>query len=721
MKGALPMVLLALLTAGVAAYVLLRYFRRRTTPRQARPSPTLPGSTAGEYGATMLEDTVSSEGASDGKAAALPHVASGRARRGASSVEGHKCLTVGAGLRTSVRPGGSAGEGTERLKRSSSTDQEEAELPSASPEHTEDVQDLSAAAEDGESKQEQPVVATREGSSVASSDGAGHSAERASTAVEAEPDRLAKEQRSVEAPSVDEAAGTAASPASGGSETLMEEEQPPTPEMHDEEVVPKVDLARGRRLPQEEDVRVKAARKYKGLARAVPQPRRQESLRESRGRGEVAPRERSLPIEVRLRFLRGGSCSLSLIARRSDGQPEDLPAVVSGSEFTLRAMQDEWYQDVVPPDLSRVLEDGTLWSQESPKGRCTWSLSGRELYVLADRSDMSGYVSQPCLELGRDHVVLCAERSRSRVEEAIRETGAQPASVLDESFGVPPGWIVFRSVVPTESVRPADGADVLNALRPLPRIEISLERGIRVGHQNWINGYPPTIRVYGDPRYASEVRIDGQVAQRFADGAYRTSGWDAVGSHSVWCAGTSRSYSIVPFEGSWERWDAYTFPAAPAASGRTPRLAVCGPLVRAATTEPWGRESFPVPETNRVLLGARPGQIVTAVRVSPQEKLPRIAAPSFRPVWALPRDPLHCDKKTTHILFVVGCDAPGPQARPVRGHGRSTDADVVRWCKVILDASRKGMSTDPNTDAVRAQWLTYKSMARRIWRSHKWV
>lgn len=505
--------------------------------------------------------------------------------------------------------------------------------------------------------------------------------------------------------------------AAPGATSTADDEQPHGPAGEDEgDEEPDMDPATVVQPPRKKRARKRKPRKYKGLARAAPEPRDAAPQPGRTGGEEPAHRERSLPIEIRLRFDRGGFCNASLIAKRCAGLPEDLSAVACGGEVNLRAMQDEWYQDVVPDDISSVLRNGTVWTEEGANGQYTWSLRGRELYVLADRADISGYVSQPCLDLGRDHVVLCTEPLRSHVEEAIRETGAQPTTVLGEPFGAPPGWIVFRSVVPSEPVPPADDADIFNALRPLPRIEISLERGIRLGYANWLDGHPPSIRVYGDPEHASGVRIDGQVAERLADGAYRASGWDAVGSHSVWCAGTSKSYSIVPFEAAWALWDAYAFPVA---SGGTQRLAVCGPIVRAAVTEPWGSESFSVPETNPVLLGPDPGQIVMAVRASPLRGAPRIASPDFRPIWALPRDPLRCNKKTTRILFVAGTGAPEPEERPGGEPNSGTDAGVVRWCQLILNASRKGMTTEPDSESVRALWLSYKSRARRIWRARR--
>ncbi len=455
-------------------------------------------------------------------------------------------------------------------------------------------------------------------------------------------------------------------------------------------------------------------RKYGGLARPTPNSPHGESQAPQQGR-TANQASRALPIEVRLRFGRGDSCTTSLLPRRSSHLPEQATAVSPTGEVDLHAMQDEWYQDLVPDDLSSILRNGTMWTHRGEVGPSTWSLSGRDLYILASRTDISGYVSQPCLALGREHVVLCTQPLSSCVEEAIRQAGAEPSAVLDESFGVPPGWLVFRGVVPTAPVPPTEKADLLNALRPLQRIEISLESGIRFGYANWLDGHPPSIRVYGDQGQASEVRIDGQIAERSADGSYRAAGWNSLGAHSVWCAGASKSYSIIPFDASWEFWDAYAFPVTRPGSER---LAVCGPIVRAAATESWGPESLTVPDTNPVLLGPQPGQIAMALRASPLCTAPSVASPRFHAVWALPRHPLHCDKQATKILLLDG--KAGESTGEVDPTQAGTEnADVVRWCGLILDASRKGMGTDPDTRSVRALWLSYKRVARNIWRSRR--
>ncbi|RMD65806.1 hypothetical protein D6833_02375, partial [Candidatus Parcubacteria bacterium] len=463
--------------------------------------------------------------------------------------------------------------------------------------------------------------------------------------------------------------------------------------------------------------RQKQPRKYRGLSREAPEQPEPAARKEPPDQpGESAKQRRSLPIEVRIRFERGGFCAVSLLAKRTSSSPEDLTAVTSsGQEVDLRAMQDEWYQDIVPDDLSGVLRNGMVLTGESANGQYSWSLSGREIYVLAARPDISGYVSQPCLELGRDHIVLCTKEVRDRVEKAIQATGAQPSAVLSESSGAPRGWLIFRGLVPASPVAAEGGPDIFNALRPLPDIKISLEGGIRLERGKWLEGHPPSIRVYGSAG-TPEVRIDGRLAKRTGDGAYYSDGWDSVGNHSVWCGGKSCSYSIVPFEASWELFEAYMFPIAP---GAQQRFSVCGPVVRVGGVAPSRSHTICVPETNPVVLGPEPSQIGTAFKASGVGGVPCLATTDFLPVWALPLDPLHCDKQSASILFVAGTTSLQQILKPAGDPPRRKDAEIERWYRSVLDASRKGLALHPDTALVRDLWQEYKKLARRIWKARK--
>lgn len=454
-------------------------------------------------------------------------------------------------------------------------------------------------------------------------------------------------------------------------------------------------------------------RRYAGLTRRPPGPRNNNRDEPRVTAADNVRQEQPRPIEVRLRFDRGGACAISLIASRSPGAPDDVTVTVASSSMDLRAMQDEWYQDVIQEDIGRILREGTVWREEEGTGR--WSLSGRELYVLGARSDLSGWVSQPCLKLGRKHVVLCTEQLRPAAEEALRAAGMDQTVVLDASLGSPAGWVVIQDIIPVSAVSPADEADILNALRPLPEVDIYLENGVRLEYTTWLEGHPPLIRIYGDLTHTPEVRIDGCAASRGDDDAYRVPGWDATGTHMVWCAGTSKSYSIVPFQASWEPWDAYAFPIA---LGSSRHMSICGPLVREASANQHGwTPAIQLPESNLAVLGAAPGELTFATRASDIRGIPCFASPAFRPVWALPPDPLHCSKKSTRMLFLGEHVEPIPWDTRQSAAGSSPEVDG--WSKLILDASRKGLAIEPDTEHVQALWRRYERVARRIWKSGK--
>ncbi len=489
-----------------------------------------------------------------------------------------------------------------------------------------------------------------------------------------------------------------------------EEEAPPGTKEEEAAVDPgKTTLpANGR---QTRDEYGREPRRYEGLTRRPPKPGNN-SPNEPRA-ADNTKREQLLPIEVRLRFDRGGACVVSLIPGRSASSPEGATVMAASDSLDLLSMQEEWYQDVIPEDIGRILRDGAIWSQVGGTGG--WSLRGRDLYVLGEHSDLSGWVSQPCLKLGRKHVILCTEQLRPAVEQALRETGADQSVALDILFGSPAGWVVFRDVVPVRPATASGRTDILNALRPLPELEICLEGGVRLEYTAWLDGYPPLIRVYGDLADTPEVLIDGCTACCGDDGAYRATAWDATGTHTIWCAGIRKSYSIVPFQASWALWDAYMFSVAP---GSDRRVSICGPVVRdaSASHDDW-TTMIQVPYRNTVILGAAPGEHALAVRASQVRGMPCIASPSFRPVWALPPDPLRCIKRTSRILFLGEHLEPIP--RVVRHPISRRHPGVDTWANLILNASRKGLVIEPDTERARALWGRYKRAARSIWRFRK--
>ncbi len=412
---------------------------------------------------------------------------------------------------------------------------------------------------------------------------------------------------------------------------------------------------------------------------------------------------------------------MTLLPRRRVGLPEECAiSTENGGSLNLVALEDEWYQDVTPDDIGSLLRVGAVWTHQETGQE--WVLAGREIFVLAAGTAHRGFVSCPRLTLGHEHAVLCTMSMFAVIESALQKAGCIKWTKFGADDGAPPGWILVgdtdrsgrpRGVVPTTAVPMEEGSDILNVLRPLPEIEISLEGGVPLGYSSWLAGYAPAIRIIGDAQHAQKVLIDGKEATVGNDGVCFAPGWDEAGPHQVWCSNMSRSYSLIQPERTWDPWPAYVFHSP---SGGGDRVAICGPLVRPLTTgytlrEVTNRfEADDVLRSNPILLGAVPGQVFVAVSRRDVRSAYYIAFPPFDPVWALPAQPLRCDKTAHRILLVGDGGAPGNWV----GQDSTRNAAVLEWCRLILDASRKRLSVEPV--AAGDLWLTYRQFARSLWR-----
>ncbi len=424
----------------------------------------------------------------------------------------------------------------------------------------------------------------------------------------------------------------------------------------------------------------------------------------------------ALQVELRILFERGDSVCVSLLPKRTSGLPDELSVCTASGIIDLVARQDDWYQDVVPQNLGALLRDGVLWRYEATDQE--WLLSGREIFVLASGTAHRGLVSCPRFVLGREHALLCTAERLAAVEAVLRQAGCDGWTQLDENDGAPIGWLVLRGVIPRRPVPSADGADILNVLRPLPAFEIALEGGVCLGYTSWLAEHPPSIRVYGDPEHVGTVLIDGQNATSSEDGRYVAPGWDSAGAHQVWCSGATRTYSLVRCDLPVQAWRAFTFPT-PGTRIRG-RIAICGPLVRALADPATDGEDAATSEiiqvrpANPVLLGSLPGEVVVAHSRSDVRGAQCIVSSPFAPVWALPAQPLLCDKSANRVLLVGEPLAPG-------GGSGDTSATASRlsiqlWCSAIGDAGRKGLAVEPATPAVADLWRRYRRYARDLWR-----
>jgi hypothetical protein len=434
-----------------------------------------------------------------------------------------------------------------------------------------------------------------------------------------------------------------------------------------------------------------------------------------------------MPIEVRLVFEKAGFCRVSLLPRRAAGMPLELAVTGSGDPPELLALQDEWYQDVVLPNLDRLLREGIEWVGSLPEGRrVRSSLSGRELYVLARHSELNGFVSAPRLILGEEHVVLCVAERLSDVRAAIALTGSPEPTLLNSDSGIPAGWAGLRGVVARTPIAPSPGGDILDVLRPLAEVEIALEGGIRIDRQTWLIGFPPSIRLRGDTSTIAAVTIDGHEATFSADGGYTVPGWDSPGEHSVCCTSDSRTYAIRPGAEDWEPWDAYTWSLGELdVGGMQSHPAICGVLVRPPRVARSDGRAIVVPASNPILIGAGPGEIEICTPRSDVRAGLCVGFPWFEPIWAIPADALHCDKRTARVVLIgspqpVEEGEPQPSVRPGERRGRfdrGRSWGAHAWCAAILTAGRKGLQTEPPRTEIADLWKTYKRCAKAIRKS----
>ena len=458
----------------------------------------------------------------------------------------------------------------------------------------------------------------------------------------------------------------------------------------------------------------------KGRRRLPPQYRAPSGKPLSRtmatNKGTFSTRTQRADIEVRILFQRDG-CAVSLLAKRLQGLPDKITVFSESGEQDLVALQDEWYQDVVPGNLSDLLHTGFVWTEKQTNQE--WALSaGREVFVLAPGTTHRGFVSCPRLTLGRDHVVLCAATRLSAVKDVLDEAGCSGSDELGEDDGVPTGWKVLRKVRPKRPVIPNNDTDILNVLRPRPEIEIALEGGIRLTSNSWLLGYPPAIRVYGDPEHTETILIDNQEAVGSDQDGYTVPGWDKEGNHQIWCSATQKSYSLISCDTSWSFWPAYSF-SLRGIQGEICEFAFCGPLVYPSTkdTRQDQRRTILVPSSNPVLLGARPGEVCFAHLRRDVRNVQCLGLPPFDPVWALPSHPLRCDKRNNRILLLGKIKAVPCTA----GNRWLTDdsCDLEMWYRIILDISRKGLIIEPMSPAADRLWCSYKRLARHLWKKSR--
>ena len=372
-------------------------------------------------------------------------------------------------------------------------------------------------------------------------------------------------------------------------------------------------------------------------------------------------------MELRILFQRDGYCKVSLLPRRPQGSPEECTVSSKDGSVELISLEAEWYQDVVPKNFGALLKTGLMWTDDATNQQ--WQLAGRDIFVFAVGTVHRGFVTCPRLVLGREHVILCVTSRIGEVERILKDARSDSWVERAEKDGAPPGWTVLsgpdgagriRGLVTRVPVPHHGGGDILDVLKPLPEVEIILEDGVCLGHNSWMAGQPPVIRIYGVSEHTEKVLIDGQDAARLEQG-YVAPGWDEPGTHEVWCGGATSKYTILDVDVRRSPWAAYSFPSL---IHPDMHAGICGPLVRifadgSPSLSHTFREPIDISPGNPVLIGSSPGEVFIASRRDDIRGAHSFVSPPFEPVWALPAQPLHCDKSWNRVLLIGRATAPG--------------------------------------------------------------
>ncbi|MGH8643223.1 MAG: hypothetical protein ACREX4_01715 [Gammaproteobacteria bacterium] len=439
--------------------------------------------------------------------------------------------------------------------------------------------------------------------------------------------------------------------------------------------------------------------------------------RPSRRREPSRTVERGAPVDVRLTFERGGGCSVSLVLRRPDAMPPRLTVAREGGSLELVEMQEGWYEDVFIEDLGEELTSGISWEGRSVDGQqFRWSLGGRDVFVLAAHAELNGFVDTNRLVLNENNVVLCTQAMEDEVLTALDAAGASAPRKLTGEQGAPRGWIVLRDVIARRAVEAPEVADALNCLRPAANAELVLAGGIRLQPNAWLSGFPPSIRIKGDAALVREVLIDGQVAAQNPDGSFQTESCDKPGPHFVATSIGNSSYTIVEPEHDWSAWAAHNWTLGEdevSDATLAERPSVCGAMVIPPAARKKSSRSAVVPLTNALLIGAAPGEIEICKPLGDRTSKQCVGFPSFQPVWALPVDALHCDRRSTGVILLAPTLVSAISPTSVTAL-RAQRAGVRAWCSAILSASRKGLAPIPTESAVAELWSGYRDAARSL-------
>ena len=386
--------------------------------------------------------------------------------------------------------------------------------------------------------------------------------------------------------------------------------------------------------------------------------------------------------------------------------PSEVQVAGTEGQFHLADLRDDCYEPVSLADAGNALLRGVEWYGRGHASRWRWVLGGRQLYVLAPGVEFGlyGFVSTSRLSLHASHMVLATTSYRREVLAALAEAGCGRPEENDETTsGVPRGWLLFRDVTPTRAVPMCDKEPILNALCPLHDIEPHFVGGIRLERRTWLIGFPPRIHFTGEISADYQITIDGHSAESDADGAFESPGWAATGQHCIWYGDKMVGYELRQMDEHWEAWHAHIGTGA----------AICG-----AGTYPIDdtrSHQVRVSTANPLLIGARPGEIFRCHASHNLRSNAVIALAPFAPVWALPANPSHADKRSARIVLLNAAE-PSLSVDYACGK-RITNGAFRAWIEAINDAGRKRLLLTDTSEEAGGLWRRYRVVAKQLWRN----
>ncbi|WP_334131825.1 hypothetical protein [Silanimonas lenta] len=415
------------------------------------------------------------------------------------------------------------------------------------------------------------------------------------------------------------------------------------------------------------------------------------TLRDERGR-------RRAEVILGARLYRGGrECRLTLWPRRPEGFPDE----VATGRFTLRALDEEWYEPLPEELASGALADGLPGLVALGEG-LAFSFDQRTVYPLHEDLRIGGWASVRRIRLHeRLRLIVRADRVAA-VQRFLASTGEE--GTVRQAQGLPPGWRLIihdgMSVTP-----PLAGADDPELERLMPRLPtaMSFDGGLAVADGVYLRGEAPDLHVGLEE--SAVIRLDDEEVRLSAGGLKLALGGLPEGPHEVASGDAVRRFTVIPGYNDVSPPSAGTL-AFVVEKHRQEGLTLRGRDVTEVRGDPAPGESWVAGASVRqggragaiepavplllprsgeiILIGERPGQIW------------RLSAPP-RPAWleristflggqlfeaACPFPPAFAVRRCIGVLVAEeiapapagsgSCDQPGPAAE---------------WADVLMDAS----------------------------------